>query len=476
MALSSELSYSVRLHVIAKYLGLVLLVSVGVVAVPLIFSLVWEDFAQSISLAVIAVLFLTLGLLSLKIPKPRSLQSNEAYVIIAFSFIIGSLAMVYPMMQSGLTFIDALFESTSGITTTGLTITQPQTSYSKTFFLIRSWMQWYGGLGFIIFSLGLAFQPGGISKTFVKEVMYKDDKIENSKIFAQRVLFIYSVITVIAILVLYVIGLPLREAFIFTFSSISTGGFSIFPDSLASFSYVTQSFIIFFSLLGAISFPLFWIKSRAEVCGLIKDVQLRTLLICCALFSLLLMFLYASNWLDFWPKAILNAISLQTTTGFSTFDLTQLNNSSKFMLIASMFIGGSTISTAGGLKLLRLLIIWRGIRFLFFKTTLSSYVSQSYEWKSTEIGACLCLFALYIVMIFASTLVFVIMGYDPLDSLFDVTSAMGTVGTSSGVTGTELPSLLKGILCVDMLLGRLEIVTLIVILYPKTFIGRRMLE
>ncbi|MCC5832753.1 MAG: TrkH family potassium uptake protein [Chlamydiales bacterium] len=173
-----------------------------------------------------------------------------------------------------------------------------------------------------------------------------------------------------------------------------------------------------------------------------------------------------------WIDAFFSVITTQTTAGFEILPFSQFDPGSKFLLLASMLIGGGTLSTAGGIKILRLFIILQALRSLFFRTSLtkSSVLSEKHY---PEVINCMSIFALYILTIFLSALPFAAMGYPLLDSLFDIVAALGTAGVSSGITDASLPTLLKIVLSVDMLLGRLEIVTLLVIFYRGTLIGRR---
>lgn len=464
----APLSYPVRINVVAKYLGFILLVSSGLLLVPLIASILWQEFMVTLRYGVVGGLFLVLGFSSLFITRPKSLQSNEAYVIIALAFVIGSLGMVYPLMGAGLNFVDAWFESVSGLTTTGLSVANFHEIDPKTFFFARAWMQWYGGLGIIVFGVSLAFLPGTISKAFVKKMVYKDDDIENSKIFARKILLIYSAITVLGVLMLFLSGLDLIDAVELTFSAISTGGFSPFPDSLEGLPRLTQSFVCVLSFLGALSFPLFWIMNIKSLKKLVLDIQFLGLIICILFFTILVYVLYSTGWAD----TLINVIQIQTTSGFSTIDVAEYNPGIKFLLLASMLIGGGTLSTAGGIKLLRVVIILQALRFLFFRTSLASSSVISTK-QSPEIINCLSVFTIYVIVIFASTFIFVAMGAPLLDALFNVVSAIGTAGYISGPPVADLPAILKIVLGIDMLLGRLECVTLLVLFYPRTLIGRR---
>jgi trk system potassium uptake protein TrkH len=157
----------------------------------------------------------------------------------------------------------------------------------------------------------------------------------------------------------------------------------------------------------------------------------------------------------------------------------QLDAGSKLFLIFSMLMGGGVGSTAGGFKLLRLLIVVSVFRLILLRTCLPRHAViaprlAGRRLQDEEIHAAMLLILLFVVVAVFSWLPFVVMGYDPLDSLFEVVSATGTVGLSVGVTNAALAPLLKGILCVDMLMGRLEIIACLVLLYPRTWFGRRM--
>jgi trk system potassium uptake protein TrkH len=147
-------------------------------------------------------------------------------------------------------------------------------------------------------------------------------------------------------------------------------------------------------------------------------------------------------------------------------------------MILSMLVGGSVGSSAGGFKLLRLLIFLRMLQIFISRAAMpphavSSTLLAGQKLDDDDIQRALQLILLFIAVVFLSWLPFVALGYDPLDALFEVVSACGTVGLSTGITRPELEPALKAILCFDMLAGRLEIIALLVVLYPRNWIGRR---
>jgi len=187
------------------------------------------------------------------------------------------------------------------------------------------------------------------------------------------------------------------------------------------------------------------------------------------------------SWIQALYHGALNAFSAQTTAGFSTLDISQINAGAKLTLIFSMFLGGAAGSTAGGIKILRLLIL---VQLLYIFLQRASMPKQAVaeaslgrrRLETDEIQNALSIVFVFLASIGISWLVFVGMGHNPLDSLFEVVSAIGTVGLSTGISAPELHPILKGVLCADMLLGRLEIIAWLVLFYPRTWIGRRLEE
>ena len=172
------------------------------------------------------------------------------------------------------------------------------------------------------------------------------------------------------------------------------------------------------------------------------------------------------------------ALSAQTTTGFQTVAPAELAPASKLALIVAMTVGGDIGSTAGGFKIFRMLVILRLLQLLFVRTCMPRHAVADARFGGhslgpDEIAMAASIAALYAVTIQLSWFCFLIAGLDPLNSLFDVVSAVGTVGLSTGVAGPGLAAPLKIVLCLDMLMGRLEILAVLVLAYPRTWFGPR---
>lgn len=478
-----ELSYAVRLGVVLKYLGQLCLVAAALTFVPLALSLVSQDYAIAIGYIVVAAVLVASGLYGSRLPSARQVQHNEALAVAAGMFVITSLLMSVPMMGSGLNFVDAWFESTSAITTTGLSTVGSITDMPRSFLFGRAWMQWYGGLGFVVLSLGLAIHSGVAARQLALTQVDDDDIIGSTHAYAQRMLLIYGCMTVAGVVALMLAGADWFTAVVHCLAAVSTGGFSTAQESLGAFSIPIQATVTVLVVVAAVPLHLYGLSGRRQVWTLLTDLQLRTLLVCGLITTIALFGTLLANgtlpWGQALRNALFNAFSAQTTAGFSTMNISNMDAGSKLILICSMAIGGGSGSTAGGFKLLRLLVLLSVLRRIFARTTLPKDAVQvamlgERKLEADEREGALCIVALFVMTVVGSWLPFVVAGFDPLDSLFEVVSATGTVGLSCGISSTELPSFLKSILCIDMLMGRLEFIALLILVYPSTWFGRRM--
>jgi len=215
---------------------------------------------------------------------------------------------------------------------------------------------------------------------------------------------------------------------------------------------------------------------------LLRDPQLRMLAAACVVFAILLgacmLLVDGRTWADVLRHAPLTALTAQTTAGFSTIPPDELDAASKLLLVFSMLLGGGVGSTAGGMKVLRLVILIRMVQVVLMRSSLSPHAVleprvAGRRLHAPEIHTALMVMSCFVVVTMVSWLLFVAHGYEAIDALFEVASATGTVGLSVGITRPDLEPLLKAVLCVDMLLGRLEILALLVLIYPRTWFGKR---
>ncbi len=480
MASAESLSYAVRPKVVGLYLGQLLFL-VGMLCLPpLIFALVDREFSHAVGYAVAIAAMLAAGFVLQLGQRPHDIQLNEAVVVVAAIFLLVPLIMALPMMSAGISFLDALFEAVSGITTTGLSTLRSVEDKPASLLFTAAWLQWLGGIGIMVLSFTLLFGQSASAKRLSGVLNQQEGILGGTRAYAVVIIRVYLALTTIGIVALWLAGAGVFPAITLTLTSVSTGGFAPFDASLAGVNGTVQALVILFCFSGAISIPLFSQAVRGNWRDLVHDQELHALLIAgLAVFALLA--------LDQWSRGpasgqitdlLLTAFSAQTTAGFSVASVDAMDSFSKVVLTVSMFIGGSVGSSAGGIKLLRLLVLIKLARLIILKTRLTPHATvqapiAGRAWSDDELVRILAVIGLFAMVIVASWLPFLWYGYDPLDALFEVVSATGTVGLSTGISALGLPPALKGLLCADMLLGRLEILPLLVFLSPRTWIGSR---
>lgn len=418
-----------------------------------------------------------------RFPAPAHIQDNEALTITAMAFLISPLLMSWPIMAAGMPFMDAFFEAVSGVTTTGLSALGGIEHRPATFLFTRAWMQRYGGLGIVVLSVALLMGHHAAARRLADPVESGETLIVAARIHARRSLIVYLCLTLGGLALLWPLIGDGFTAVLHVLSAVSTGGFSSFDASLARLDSTAAVAVITISFLGAVSLPLYWRMFHAGWSGgfraLLDDVELRALLAGCLLVGGLLSWL---AWLHGtespWYHGLLMGFSAQTTTGFVSMPVAEIDPASKLIMIISMLVGGSVGSSAGGFKLLRVLILLRLLQLMIRRSAIPPHAVvephlAGQKLETDDMLRALQLIFLFIGVMVLSWLPFVALGYDPLNALFEVASACGTVGLSTGITRPDLETVLKGVLCFDMIAGRLEIVALLVVLYPRNWIGRR---
>jgi trk system potassium uptake protein TrkH len=464
-----------RLAVICRHLAQLSLLLAALLMPPTLFAALNGDagLAERLFVAALApALVLGLGLVLPAAQRP--LQSNEALIVVCLVFVLTAGLLTYPLMAAGLSPIDAWFEAVSGVTTTGLSMVPEPGAHSDAFLFTRSWAQWLGGLGMVVLSLALALGRVTDMRRLATAASSEEDPGQGLRRHARQVLAVYLVLTLVGLLLVRAAGLPPFEALVHTLSAVSTGGFSGFSDSLARLERPTQLALLSLAFLGALPLPLFYRAYLRGASELARDPELRALIAAVLLATLLLWLLGRLAPVD----ALLQALTAQTGTGFSTLEVAGLAPEAKWVLILSMATGAGIGSTAGGMKLLRLLILVRVLQLAILRAQLPRHgVLQptlgGHVLEPAQIEHALLLLLLYPLLFLVSWLPFLAAGFPPLDALFEVVSATATVGLSTGITSADLEPGLKLLLTLDMLAGRVEILAFLVLVYPGSWYKRR---
>jgi trk system potassium uptake protein TrkH len=464
----------VRPAMVCRHLGQIGLVLAVLLAVPTSFATLSGDRPLALRLLLTALLpGLALGACA-RLPRgERPLQANEAMVVTVLAFVLAAALMTVPLMAPGVPALDAWFEAVSGVTTTGLSLVPDPQAHTLAFLFARSWMQWFGGLGMVVLSLALAVGRPADMRRLADAAGAEEDLAQGVRLYARRVLGVYLLVTALGVGIVWTSGLPLFEALIHTLSAVSTGGFGAFGNSLAGLDRPVQLALAAVCIVGALPLLLFWRTRARGLRELVRDPELRALAGALALVTLLLWWLGRLAPTD----ALMQAAFAQTTAGFSTVDVAGLDPAAKCILVLSMAVGGGVGSTAGGVKLMRLLILVRAIQLAILRGQMPRHAVVYPAVGGRTLDPAQIEHALVLILLFGgvctlSWLPFVVAGYAPLDALLEVVSATGTVGLSTGITAPALEPGLKALLTVDMLLGRVEIFALLVLVYPGSWYKR----
>lgn len=476
-----ELFFAVRPRLIGHYFGQFCLIIAGLNLVTLTVALFTAPWQLALSHLLIIVALVLAWLVLRQIKVAADIQLNEAMVLVALAFLSVAFIMTIPLLVAGIPFIDALFETISAVTTTGLSTLPGLDAQPLIFSFSRAWMQWYGGLGIVVFSLALVIRPGRSALRLASHDE-PEDLLGGTRMHARRVLAVYCLLTLLGIILWLLLGGSLRNAVLYTLSAISTGGFAPTAGSFADLPHMRLAWVATLTatagMLPLMLYHQVWRKGLGALLGN-SEVRLLCLLLCA--FTALM-------WLALWnhgyslsaalQHAALMVFSAQSTSGFSSLDPGDLDNTAKLLLVFAMGIGGGIGSTAGGIKLLRLLVLITLIRHLLHSINVpaNTVLEQKLGKRVIQPGEArdaLMIILLFVAVILLSWLVFIAYGYPPLDALFEVVSATATAGLSNGIAGQELPTVLKSVLCVDMLLGRLECVAWLVFFYHRTWLGRK---
>ncbi len=444
------------------------LMLLGIIMVPpIVVTLIVGEFSFTPIFGVIFIVLTGAGFIGGRY-RTADLELKEALAITALSYIIFSAIGAIPFLPV-VPYIDGFFEAMSGITTTGLSVI-PANALPKSLLFFRSYAQWIGGAGIIVLSLALLLMPGTSAFHLYSSERMKENLVGSFVSTARIVLKVYLILTALCLMVYLAFGMGAFDAVIHVLSTISTGGFSTYPESIAHYPppYLSGAVIIFM-VLSSISFPLYYQSYREGLRRFFRDYQLRVLVLLIVIASLINWGL--SGWgIDDLITSIFNSTSSITTTGFTATDVSSWSEQNKMVSIILMLIGGSAGSTAGGIKLYRIILMFSLIIWLIVKVLLPQEAKIPIKYHNlvitaNEMNMVLSFFSFYIVLFFISTLLLSFAGFSIGDSLFESASALGTVGLSSGIASQGLIFWGKLVLIFDMWAGRLEIIPLFIIIF-----------
>jgi len=471
---------------IQRALGLVLLCEAGSMLPSLGIALYCQENAY-IAFVIAMVLLMFFGLpLSRATVTESDVGYREGFVIATISWILLALFGALPFLISGAIpgFIDALFETMSGFTTTGATVLKDIESLPKSILFWRSATHWLGGMGIIVLTLALipSLKIAGL-KLFRAEVPGPDkSKVLPRVAQTSRELYkLYIIITVAGVIALKIAGLSWFDSFIHIFGCVGTGGFSNYNASVGALNNPAAEYImIFFMFICGMSFTLHYHALRGNFRPLWQDPEtklyLTVTLIACLLISINLITAMDFQVGQALRQSAFQTVSILTTTGFATADYTLWPTFSQGVIFLLMFIGGCAGSTAGGIKNIRYLILAKSAsrqvaKLIHPKAVIPVRLGRSVI-SDELVENVQSFFFLYFLILFLCTLLITAMGIDLLSAISAVAACLGNVGPGFGIVGpasnfSTIPEAGKLLCTICMLFGRLEIYTILVFLSPS---------
>lgn len=411
-------------------------------------------------------------------------SKKEAYLVVSFSWIAISLFGSLPFYLSGYFggFTNSFFETISGFTTTGASILNDIESIPKGLLFWRSLTHWIGGMGIIVLSLAILplLGIGGMQLFSAEAPGPTADKIHPKvKEMAKRLWGIYVLLTIIQAGLLMLGEMSFYDAICHAFATMATGGFSTQNDSVAGFSAYSQYIIILFMILAGTNFSLhyFMLKGKFGKLRFNEEYQLYITIVIIATIVISLG-LYLNDFLgleESFRHGMFQVVSIITTTGFVTSDYLLWPNGLWIILLLLFFVGGSAGSTGGGVKVMRILILIKN-SLLEFRRLIHPHaiipVRLNNKTVSENIVFVVISFFLFYIVTFAVGVIFLVfIGMDFISAIGASASSIGNIGPAIGSVGpvenyAHIPAIGKWMLTFLMLLGRLELFTVLIIFSP----------
>lgn len=426
------------------------------------------------------------GLLLLLFPPEEDLGYREGFAIVTLSWLAMAFLGALPFYISGKipSFLDCYFEAMSGFTTTGSTILVTVEVLSHSLLFWRSLTQWLGGMGIIVLTIAIMpiLKVGGTQLFHAEMPGPTKDRLAPRIQNTARILWsVYLLLTLAETALLMCGGLNLFEAVCHSFTTIATGGFSTHTTSILFFeSAYVEGVIILFMFLAGINFTLHFQALNGNFKTVLRNEELHlyTAVVLCATFIIVAANTLAGSsqeLLKNFRDALFIVVSNITTTGFGTADYDLWPPVCKIVIIALMFIGGCAGSTAGGIKEVRILLLFK-YAMLQLRRLVHPHQIQTIKLGPTRVPqevliAVLGFFVLYLVFFFFASVIVAATGVDIITGTSAVITTLGNVGPGLNLVGPSqnfsiLPPLAKFVLIVCMVAGRLELYTIVVLFTP----------
>lgn len=474
---------------IVKILGLLLMLfSLLGNLPPLLVSLIYSDGSAAAFLYSIGILFSTgLMLWLITSSQHKELSNRDGFMVVTLFWAVLGTAGCLPLLFSPateLSLTDAVFESISGLTTTGATVISGLDELPESILFYRQLLQWLGGMGIIVLAVALLPMLGiGGMQLYRAESPgpVKDTKlVPRLAETAKSLWLIYLTLTLICALAYWAVGMSLFDAVSHSFSTVAIGGFSTHDSSLAYFdSSLVESIAIVFMVIAGINFALhFFAFQKKQFRHYLHDPEFKfyAFILCSVSIVTVLVLTFNGTYDSFWEalrRGVFQVVSFATTTGFATADFNSWPLFLPYVLLYAAIIGACAGSTGGGMKVIRILLIFkqgfREVQRLIHPRAVIPIKLGKKVMSDRVVESVWGFFAVYVMAFMVMLLALLATGLDIITAFSAVGACINNLGPGlSGVAETygALPGPAKWILCLAMLLGRLEVFTLLVLFTP----------
>lgn len=460
-----------RLKALLSNMGFVLQMSGIFIILPIILSFIDNDMVATVALFVAAIVFLSLGFLLNALCERKELSYKQSCALILLVFVLLSIIGAIPYMYINISqgdFIsnitDSLFESASGFTTTGFSVIPDLSTLPRSIIFYRALTQFIGGIGIVLVLLAFFYPEAKLTEFFRSMGFSQKQKIKRTFLL---ILLIYVSYTLVMIFIGLLFGYhDVINLVSFIFSALSTGGFAPINDISTTVTQFPINYILILGMiLGACNFLVLAGLFKGKIKEFFKSEI--TVFFVLLIFSVLFVtFVFKLPLFD----SIFNVVSAMSTTGFGYLSIANFSDGLKLFLVFLMFVGGASFSTAGGIKIYRFLLLFKATNKAIRESITGKYTPITLfgkEYSNLEIIHSMVIVISMVGLIFGSAFVISLYGFEPVDAVFDATSALATTGLSAGVVGPSLALELKWLFVFLMIVGRVEILAFF-IMFSRT--------
>ena len=474
-------------RMILYILSTILLIEAAFMLLPLAVAVIYRESSGWYFLYTVAGAALT-GLLLRIVSKPRfkTIYAKDGLITVALSWIALSLVGALPFTLSGEipSYLDAVFETVSGFTTTGSSILTDIEALSHCMLFWRSFSHWLGGMGVLVFMLALFNLEGGQAIHLLRAESPGPtvSKMVPRMADSTKILYgIYLALTVIQVLFYLAGGMPLFDSLCHAFGTAGTGGFSVKSASMGAYSLYAQTVTTVFMILFGVNFSVYFFLLRRKFDLVYKNTELRWYLLIILSAVVLITINVLPQFPGFYQALHHSAFavsSIITTTGFCTVDFNLWPEFSRVILVLLMLVGACAGSTGGGLKVSRVVILVRAaqteLRRLVHPRTVKVMMIDEKPVSRDVVRAVSGYFMLYVLVMVLSVLLVSLDNFDTSTTVTAVVATFNNIGPGLGLVGptgsfAQFSVLSKIVLCLDMLFGRLELYPMLILLLPGTW-------